>query len=304
MCDFERLQYEVKPCDVILVEGRSRVSEVIKQITQSPWSHAALYIGKLHDIDDPEMRAQVEQFYDGDPYKQLVIESYLGEGTIVSPLENYHKDHLRICRPKGISIRDARHVIGYAIDHLGVDYDVRQILDLARFLLPWSIMPRRWRSTLFDKDAGSEIKVICSTIIAEAFKAVRFPILPVLQMKDHTQIELVPRNPRLMTPKDFDYSPYFEIIKYPFIGIDSVKQHHDAQYKILPWAEEGVHNGGDGNFCPVNFDQPPKRILPRPIKKSADINVKQPESPSSEVVKDSPEMDAVEEVIEKESEEK
>ncbi len=30
MCDFDGLQIEIQPCDIILVEGRSRISEVIK----------------------------------------------------------------------------------------------------------------------------------------------------------------------------------------------------------------------------------------------------------------------------------
>ncbi|MFG1491737.1 hypothetical protein ABMA58_20975, partial [Oceanospirillum sp. HFRX-1_2] len=38
LSDFERIRYEVRPCDVLLIEGRSRVSDVIKMITQSPWS--------------------------------------------------------------------------------------------------------------------------------------------------------------------------------------------------------------------------------------------------------------------------
>ncbi len=42
LSDFEKVRHEVRPCDVVLIEGRSRVAEVIKLITQSSWSHAAL----------------------------------------------------------------------------------------------------------------------------------------------------------------------------------------------------------------------------------------------------------------------
>ena len=56
LCDFEKYRHELKACDVILVEGRSRVSSVIRLITNSPWTHAALYIGRLHDIEDPALR--------------------------------------------------------------------------------------------------------------------------------------------------------------------------------------------------------------------------------------------------------
>ena len=47
LSDIERLSYEVRPADIILVEGRTRVSRVVQNITQSAWSHAALYIGRL-----------------------------------------------------------------------------------------------------------------------------------------------------------------------------------------------------------------------------------------------------------------
>ena len=82
LSDFERIRHEVKPCDVILVEGRSRVSEVIKLITQSSWSHAALYIGRLHDIEDPLLKDTLRRHYVGTADKQLIIESELGLGTI------------------------------------------------------------------------------------------------------------------------------------------------------------------------------------------------------------------------------
>ena len=32
-------------CDVLLVEGDSRISGAIKYLSQSSWSHAALYVG-------------------------------------------------------------------------------------------------------------------------------------------------------------------------------------------------------------------------------------------------------------------
>src|ERR1043166_8781828 len=43
--DFESLLRVLKPGDVILVDGDQRVSEVIKYLTQSTWSHSVLYVG-------------------------------------------------------------------------------------------------------------------------------------------------------------------------------------------------------------------------------------------------------------------
>ena len=102
LSDFERIRHEIRPCDVILVEGRSRVSEVIKLITQSNWSHAFMYIGRMHDIEDPQLRERLGEFYKGNPDRQLIIESELGMGTIVRPLTVYEGEHLRICRPRGL----------------------------------------------------------------------------------------------------------------------------------------------------------------------------------------------------------
>lgn len=254
LCDFERIRYELRPGDVLLIEGRSWVSEVIRQITQSSWSHACLYIGRLHDIDNSEVRAQLSKYFDGEANVQLVIEGYLGKGTIVSPIDNYRNDHIRICRPRALSRKDAQHVIAYAISKLGSEYDVRQIFDLARFLIPWAILPRRWRSTLFEYHPGESVKTVCSTMIAEAFESINFPILPVVKQHEETGIELFIRNPRLFTPRDFDYSPYFEIIKYPFISFA------DEPYRNLPWNQEGLISH-DGKTIPNPGSEKPKSKL-------------------------------------------
>ena len=55
-------------------------------------------------------------------------------------------------------------------------------------------------------------------MLVNAFDTVGFPVQPIIKIKDNDKIELIKRNPRLFTPSDFDYSPYFQIIKYPFYG--------------------------------------------------------------------------------------
>ncbi len=235
LLNFDRLCYEIRPGDVILVEGRSRVSNVIKQITQSPWTHSALYIGRLYDIEEPALRARVEAHIDVAPETQLILESLLDEGTVIHPLSKYRREHLRICRPSGLSPEDARKVIAYTLERLGTGYDMRQLFDLARFLFPYGIIPRRWRSSLFRHNAGDPTRTVCSTLLAEAFQSVRFPLLPFAERIDGERIHLHQRNPRLVSPRDFDYSPYFDIIKYPLFGRDDV-----AIYRHLPWQDTDV----------------------------------------------------------------
>ena len=234
---FDRIRQELKPCDVLLVDGRTRISEVVKLVTQSPWSHAALYVGRLHDVEDDAARAALAGHVgERPPSEQFVIESHLGQGTIARPLSAYREDHLRICRPSGLSLSDAQTILRYAASRLNVPYDVRQILDLARFLLPWSFLPRRWRSSLF-RAPSNATRTVCSTMIAEAFNAVQFPILPLVQADHDGELKLFRRNPKLCTPSDFDYSPYFEIIKYAFMDFG-----HHANYRLLPWSDAD----GDG----------------------------------------------------------
>jgi len=260
LCDFNRLGFELRPGDVILIEGRSQVADVIRIVTQSPWSHSALYIGRLYDIQDPDLRSVIEYHYDGDPEDQLVIEAVMGRGTIISALTKYRDDHLRICRPSGLSPADAESVIAYTVKHLGWDYDVRQVLDLARFFFPWSILPRRWRSSLFLHNAGGPTRTVCSTLLAEAFASVEFPILPFIDRADDGSLRFLKRNPRLFAPRDFDYSPYFSIIKYPYLGLSDVGLYHR-----LPWSDEGIYNDEQNGFQPVPVEALHEPSPPEPM---------------------------------------
>lgn len=246
VCDFDRIRYEVRPGDILLVEGQTRVSTVVRTITQSTWSHAMLYLGRLHDIEDPSMRLYVAGLADCAPDTQLLLESVLGKGTVITPMDYYSSFHIRICRPRGISRTDAQKVLSFAISQLGKPYNVRQIFDLMRFLFPWAILPRRWKSSLFkSEDATDAVRTVCSTLLVDAFQSVNFPVLPVIEEKDR-RFTLKKSNPFLALPKDFDTSPYFEIIKYPFISFESQGRYHN-----LPWSTDIVGSGKKEAETPV-----------------------------------------------------
>jgi hypothetical protein len=246
-CDFDRLKYEIRPGDVLLIEGHSRISNIIRTITQSPWTHAALYIGRLHDIDDHHLRKRVVQQLGKRENVRLIIEGLIDQGTVVTPLSNYKQQHIRICRPAGLSPEDTQLVIAYMINALGRGYSVRRLVDLARFLLPWPILPRRWGSILFRTPTGELENRICSSLLAEAFSSVKFPILPFMK-RDEIGVEMIQRNIHLYTPKDFDYSPYFDIIKYPIRN----PEEQTPYYRRMPWAE-GVTHQDNG----IITDNPP-----------------------------------------------
>ena len=278
LCDFNHLSYELKSGDVVLIEGRSRVAEVIKMITQSSWTHAVLYLGCIDDILDPEVQHKIKAHYDGDSSDQLIIEALLGEGTIIAPLHKYRKDHLRICRPTRLAPSDAQQIIAYTVRHLGNKYDVRQLLDLARFLFPWSFLPRRWRSSLFEHNAGTPTHTVCSTLIAEAFGSVDFPILPFIDRGADGSIRFYQRNPRLMSPKDFDSSPYFDIIKYPFLGLDDL-----GIYRKLPWSDDAtLYNDNQHEFQKRN--RPQETVQKK--KQNSEIMTVDPLAGDDEIIED------------------
>ena len=166
--DPEHLRGVIQPGDVLLVEGNNRISGIIKYLTQSTWSHAALYVGPIDGAAEP----------DGEPH--VLIEANIGEGVTSAPLSKYYPYHTRICRPVGLSYEDRITVCRYAINRIGFGYDTKNIVDLMRYLIPLPI-PQRWRRRMIAFGSGDPTKIICSALIAQAFDAVRYPILP----KDH-----------------------------------------------------------------------------------------------------------------------
>lgn len=230
--DFARLCEHLARADVVLVEGRTRVSGVIQSVTSSAWTHAALHVGTLAEVaasgsDVSALRR--DGVADTTP---LLLEAELGRGVHLSPITRYRREHLRLCRARELSDDDADAVVAYCLARLGTPYNLRQIGDLLRFFFPYGLLPRRWRSTLFEAGHGDMARTICSTLLARAFASVRYPILPTLHRDAQGEMVFHRRNARLITPRDFDHSPYFDIIKYPFFGDDV------SRYRSLRWGDE------------------------------------------------------------------
>jgi cell wall-associated NlpC family hydrolase len=213
------LRNSLKPGDVLLVEGNSHISRVIKYLTQSTWSHAALYVGPIESANT----------HDGEPH--VLIEAEIGEGVVSAPLSKYYPYHTRICRPVGLSQEDCGTVCNYAIERIGFDYDLRNIIDLMRYLVPLPV-PQRWRRRMIALGSGDPTRIICSALIAQAFEAVRYPILPkVTQLESQAARReiLEIRHSSLYAPRDFDISPYFEVVKPTLVA--------GFNYKRMDWAD-------------------------------------------------------------------
>jgi hypothetical protein len=212
------LRAVLKPGDVLLVEGNNHVSGVIKYLTQSTWSHAALYVGAIGERTT------------GDGEALVLVEANLGEGVVGAPLSKYLRYHTRICRPIGLTEDDCARVCTYAAERIGFDYDVKNIFDLLRYLFPLPV-PQRWRRRMMTLGSGHPTRIICSALIAQAFEHVHYPILPKIARLDSETARrdiLEIRHSSLYAPRDFDISPYFALVK------PTIERGFD--YRRIAWA--------------------------------------------------------------------
>ena len=105
--------------------------------------------------------------------RKCLIEVEVGQGCIAIPLSKYATFNTRICRPIGLSDEECRKVITFMIDRIGLQYDMRNIIDLLRYLLPTPPVPTRWRRRMIALGSGEPTRAICSTLIAQAFQSIR-----------------------------------------------------------------------------------------------------------------------------------
>ena len=217
--DYDALVATIRVGDVLLVEGRAKISTGIKYLTQSTWSHAALCVRDTTSGGAPEL-----------------VEVTLEDGCHRIPLSKYKGINTRLCRAASLSTEERRIVARFAEDRIGLQYDMRHIFDLMRYLIPTPPVPTRWRRRMLSFGSGDPTRAICSSLIAQAFQSVHYPILPTIEMVKATgaspwQAREVwhIRHYSMFMPRDFDLSPYFAVIK-PTLqrGFD----HHQ-----IPWAE-------------------------------------------------------------------
>jgi hypothetical protein len=149
----------LQPGDVLLVEGNQRISSAIKYLTQSTWSHAAYYVGREAGLRDK---------YD---HPAALVEADLTDGVIAASLTKYLGYNTRICRPELITEADRNVVSNYIINSIGQSYDVKNVVDLARYLMPQPPVPVRWRRRMIALGSGEPTQAICSTLIARAFQS-------------------------------------------------------------------------------------------------------------------------------------
>jgi hypothetical protein len=157
----------------------------------------------------------------------------------------YLEFNVRICRPRGLRGDDLVRVFDEVLGQLGSSYDLDNFLELARYFFPVTLIPRRLRRAALEQGGELTTNVICSGMIGRAFQNVGFPILTGVEpardevqgWADWLRRRKTPypalfhrQRETLITPRDFDLSPYFDVVKF-----NTVEQGH-FDYRRIRWA--------------------------------------------------------------------
>lgn len=243
--NMDNLYRVIRKGDVVLVEGRSEISRIIQLLTQSTWSHSALYVGDALAGREDRHRENASGDTNAADWNHMLVEADAARGVVAVPLRKYCDDNIRICRPFGIRAEDLEAVISEVVGNLGRHYDHQNILDLALLALPPFMNPFKKRTIKACLGGCTEYEVICSGMIAKAFQHVGYPIVPaLLPLMDFDKniyrnpygASLIMRHYSRIVPRDFDLSPNFEIIKYNIIGMNGF------DYRSI-WAQSRSHTG-------------------------------------------------------------
>jgi hypothetical protein len=251
--DFDQMKSTIRKGDVLLVDGDQRVSAVIKYLTRSSWSHAVLYIGDELLRRDGDLKRRARETF-GDAAEHLIVEA-LFDGVVVSSLEKYIDYNIRLCRPHRLRPDHLKIVLDDAVAAIGWRYDLRNILDLAVHLIFVSFLPGRHREEALRFGSGASSQVICTSLLGQLFHKVGFPVLPSVTYPEGSGVQeasirrrrwsLFPRrrrnrpwglyrrrHPTLLAPRDFDLSPYFQIVKFNLVSESKF------DYSRIEWAPE------------------------------------------------------------------
>ena len=222
----EAIAAVLRPGDVVLVEGGTRISVAIKYLTQSSWSHSCLYVGECG----------------GSASQPNLLEADLQNGVRLVALEHYSEFNLRICRPVSLAEQDLERLIARAKAKLGHQYDSKNVVDLMRYLIQKPAVPNRYRRAMIGLGSGEPTRAICSSLLAEAFQSIDYPILPIRGQDTGVEGEVpvfYKRHFTHFTPRDFDLSPYFQVVK-PTLE-------HGFNYRELEWGNSAEADLADNS---------------------------------------------------------
>src|SRR5712692_8089190 len=188
--DPESLSAVLRNGDVLLTEGNTRAAALIKRLTHSTWSHVSIYVGPLEEGPDP----------------RCIVEADIAQGVRSIRLSELEGLNVRVLRPIGLNDALRSRLAEWVVSQIGGEYDLKHAWLLARSFL--GMPPKPSIPPAPNGIAESATRFICSTLLANAFALVGYPILPL-----HTAVTAVSTaDHRYVMPGDFERAPVFEVV--------------------------------------------------------------------------------------------
>ena len=188
--DPESLSVVLRNGDVLLTEGNTRAAALIKRITRSTWSHVSMYVGPLEEGPDP----------------RCIVEADIAAGVRSIRLSELQGQNIRVLRPIGLNDAVRGRLAQWVVSQIGGEYDLKHAWALARRFLP--VAPKSSIAAAPNGIAQSATRFICSSLLANAFALVGYPILPI-----HTAVAAVSTaDHRYVIPGDFERASVFEVV--------------------------------------------------------------------------------------------
>jgi hypothetical protein len=184
--DLHTLTTVLRHGDVVLASGKTRAAALVRRFTGSCWAHAAMYVGPLEEGPDP----------------RCIVEADIAEGVRAVPLTEFRGQRVLVLRPTGLAPEDRHRLVQWVLTHIGNRYDLGHAWALAKTVL------RVPRSLPVPPVSESATRFICSSLLAQAFILVGYPIAPAhVRVRDASGSDL-----RYVTPRDFEGASGFEEI--------------------------------------------------------------------------------------------
>lgn len=147
----EDLQSLLQPGDVILVAGRTRFASLVCRLTQSTWSHVAIYVGPGHHADPA----------------YCIVEADVEAGVRFITLAELVDHDIQVVRASRLPQTSRQELIDYLLTRVGLPYDLNHVIELARLVLFAPSPLGRWLSPKTMRRADPT-RAICSTLVAHA----------------------------------------------------------------------------------------------------------------------------------------
>lgn len=188
--DLQSLAAVLLPGDVLLTDGHTRAAAIVRRATKSTWAHVALYVGPLEEGPDP----------------RCIVEADFAEGVRAVRLSELKVGHLHVLRPTALNDADRRRLADWVVSRIGDKYDLAHAWALGTRLLRLPLPSRL--SPPPGSAAEMTRRFICSSLLAQAFLLVGYPIIPAR----HGLSNAASGDLRHLTPSDFESASIFEVV--------------------------------------------------------------------------------------------